>query len=123
MRPISLSLSLALLLGGCLSQPNDTASVPAARADVLKPGDSVIITVAGEDELSGLFIINSEGALQLQMLGKVPAAGLSPVALQERLRQSLAAGYLKNPQVVVARVAGPAPALPPPVLRQSEAGQ
>jgi protein involved in polysaccharide export with SLBB domain len=79
--------------------------------------------VAGEDELSGIFTINSEGVLQLQMLGKVLAAGLSPAALQERLRQSLAAGYLKNPQVVVARAAGPAPALPPPVLRQSEAGQ
>jgi polysaccharide export outer membrane protein len=123
MRPIPLFLSLALLLGGCLSQGDDTPSVPVAQAGVLKAGDSLRIAVAGEAELSGVFTVNGDGALEMELLGKVPAAGLSPSALQDRLSALLAAGYLKNPQVSVARAGGPAPPLPPPVLRRSEAGQ
>lgn len=60
-------------------------------------------------------MVNSDGNVRLALLGAVPAAGLSPAALQEKLRQLLAAGYLKNPQVLVERVA-----LPPPSLRPSQ---
>lgn len=113
MRPIF--LSLCLLLGGCLSGPE---AAPPAKADVLAPGDGLRITVAGEAELSGGFVVNSDGNVRLELLGPVPAAGLSPVALQDRLRQLLAAGYLKNPQVQVERVAAAAPP-PSPDLRPS----
>jgi len=111
MRPILLSLGLCLGLAGCLSAPETS---PATQADVLVPGDGLRITVAGEEELSGGFVVNSDGNVRLELLGAVPAAGLSPAALQERLRQLLAAGYLKNPQVLVERVA------PPPALRLSQ---
>jgi len=113
MRPILRSLCLCLALAGCLSQAPETS--PAAN--VLAPGDGLRITVAGEEELSGGFVVNSDGNVRLELLGAVPAAGLSPVALQEKLRQLLAAGYLKNPQVLVERVAvaAPPPDLRPPV--------
>lgn len=117
MRPVF--LSFCLLLGGCLSVPE---AAPPAKADVLAPGDGLRITVAGEEELSGGFVVNSDGNVRLELLGAVPAAGLSPAALQEKLRQLLAAGYLKNPQVQVERVAM-APAPPAPELRPSQAAQ
>ena len=115
MRPILLSLCGCLALAGCLSAPQTS---PVTQPDVLAPGDGLRITVAGEEELSGGFVVNSDGAVRLALLGAVPAAGLSPVALQEKLRQLLAAGYLKNPQVLVERVAPL-----PPVLRPSQPGQ
>jgi polysaccharide export outer membrane protein len=119
MRPICLvPLCLTLLLGGCLASGDDTPSAPA-QADVLKPGDTLRITVAGEEELSGGFAVNSDGSVRMELLGAVPAGGLSPAALQERLRQLLAAGYLKNPQVQVEKVAQAAP----PPLRSSQSGQ
>ena len=118
MRPILLSLCVCLALAGCLSSAPETS--PAANADVLAPGDGLRITVAGEEELSGGFVVNSDGNVRLELLGAVAAAGLSPVALQEKLRQLLAAGYLKNPQVLVERVAM---AAPPPDLRPSQASQ
>jgi polysaccharide export outer membrane protein len=93
------------------------ASRPAAQADMLKPGDALHITVAGEDELSGAFAVNSDGTIRMELLGSVQAAGLSPAALQEQLQQRLAAGYLKNPQVRVERSAKLAVA--PPILRPS----
>jgi protein involved in polysaccharide export with SLBB domain len=119
MRPILLSLGLCLALAGCLSAPETS---PATQADVLAPGDGLRITVAGEEELSGGFVVNSDGNVRLELLGAVPAAGLSPAALQEKLRQLLAAGYLKNPQVLVERVAAAAP-IPAPDLRPSQSGQ
>ena len=119
MRPICLVLlCLTFLLGGCLAPGRDAPSTPA-QADLLKPGDTLRITVAGEEELSGGFIVNSDGSVRLALLGAVPADGLSPAALQEKLRQLLAAGYLKNPQVQVEKVAQAAP----PPLRSSQSGQ
>lgn len=107
MRPICLSLCLCfclgLVLGGCLSGASDTPSV----ALVLKPGDALRITVAGEEELSGGFIVNSDGSVRLPLLGTVPAAGLSPATFQAKLQQLLGSGYLKNPQVAVERLATP----------------
>ena len=100
MRPIFLFLCLAL--GGCLGPAPETAPV---RADLLKPGDTLRITVTGEEELSGGFVVNSDGNVRMALLGTVPAAGLSPAAFQDRLRQLLAAGYLKAPEVAVERLA------------------
>lgn len=124
MRPVCRSvcqpvcLCLALLLGGCFWQSGDSQTVPPVQGDVVKPGDVLRITVVGEDELSGAFTVNSDGKVRMELLGAVPAAGFSPAALEDQLRQRLAAGYLKNPQVQVARMAQPRP--PPPVLRQSQ---
>jgi polysaccharide export outer membrane protein len=120
MRPICLFLCLcaALLLGGCLAPGGDAPSAPA-QADLLKPGDALRITVAGEEELSGGFIVNSDGSVRMELLGAVTAGGLSPAAFQEKLRQLLAAGYLKNPQVQVEKVAHAAP----PPLRASQSAQ
>ena len=101
MRPIF--LSLCLVLGGCLSAPDSPP--PVVPADVLKPGDALRIIVAGEEELSGGFMVNSDGNVRMALLGTVPAAGLSPPAFQDKLRQLLAAGYLKTPQVQVERLA------------------
>ena len=81
---------------------------------MLAPDDGLRITVAGERERSGGFVVNSDGNVRLELLGAVPAAGLSPAALKEKLRPLLAVGYLKNLQVLVERVA------PPPVLRPSQ---
>ncbi|MCP5412334.1 MAG: polysaccharide biosynthesis/export family protein [Alphaproteobacteria bacterium] len=78
----------------------------ATQADLLKPGDSVRIVVAGEQELSGIFPVAADGKVHLELLGDVPAAGLTADMLAVNLRQRLSAGYLRNPQVAVARAAG-----------------
>jgi polysaccharide export outer membrane protein len=117
-------LLLVLILGGCstwesISPWSSPKSAPAAApvSDyLLKPGDALQITVAGENELTGLYPVKSDGTVWVQMLGAVPAAGMVVPVFQESLRQRLAAGYLKSPQVQVMRVAAP----PPPALRPSQ---
>lgn len=116
-------LLLVLMLGGCstwesISPWSSPKPPPAAPVSdyLLKPGDALQITVAGENELSGLYPVKSDGTIWFQMVGAVPAAGLVVPVFQESLRQRLAAGYLKSPQVTVMRVAAP----PPPALRPSQ---
>lgn len=116
-------LLLVLMLGGCstwesISPWSSPKPPPAAPVSdyLLKPGDALQITVAGENELGGVYPVQSDGTVFFQMLGAVPAAGLVVPVFQESLRQRLAAGYLKSPQVTVMRVA----ALPPPSLRPSQ---
>jgi polysaccharide export outer membrane protein len=112
---------LALLLGGCLA-PGGDVPPPPVQEDVLKAGDRLSITVSGEEDLSGGFAVNSDGLVQLDLLGGVPAAGLSVAAFQEQVRQRLAAGYLIDPHVRVARLAQPPGPLPAalPALRPSQ---
>ncbi len=120
-----LSLLLALPgLSGCglLWDRAGQAAVPAAapRADLLAPGDLVRVTVAGEQELSGTFAVGQGGSVHLELVGDVRAAGLTPPMLADDLRRRLAAGYLKNPAVTVARAGPGAPAVsPPPPLQGS----
>ena len=117
-------LLLVLMVGGCSTwdsiSPWSAQKPPPAAAQVsdymLKPGDALQITVAGESELSGVYPVKSDGTVWFQMLGGVPASGLVVPVFQESLRQRLAAGYLKSPQVMVMRVAAP----PAPSLRPSQ---
>jgi protein involved in polysaccharide export with SLBB domain len=121
MRPVA--LLLVLILGGCStwesispwSPPKPAPAAPFADY-LLQPGDALQIAVAGESELSGVYPVQRDGTVFFQMLGAVPAAGLVVPVFQESLRQRLAAGYLKTPQVQVMRVAAP----PPPALRPSQ---
>jgi polysaccharide export outer membrane protein len=105
MRP--LCLILCLVLAGCSlfegPAPIPPPAPPAAVADALKPGEALRITVAGEDELSGIFAVNSDSTIRMELLGLVRVAGLNPAGLEVELRRRLAAGYLKNPQVWVER--------------------
>jgi polysaccharide biosynthesis/export protein len=121
MRPICLFFGAALALGGCSLMGAGTPQPPQVVADMLQPGDTLKITVAGEEEVSGVFPVNADSTVHLELVGAVPAGGLSVPAFETVLRQRLAAGYLKDPQVLVARVVADARApLPPPVLRQSQ---
>jgi hypothetical protein len=124
-----LCLFSALLLSGCQLLPGGPSSQQAATqpaaAGPLRPGEGVRIVVAGERELSGIFAVAANGTVHLELLGDVMAAGLTPGGLAAELRQRLAAGYLKRPEVTVVRAdapAQPAPVQPAPLPAQAAAG-
>jgi polysaccharide export outer membrane protein len=117
-KPIrSCALALLIALGGCsLWGGGEAPPPPPPRTDVLLPGDNVWIRVAGEESLSGLYPVRSDGTVWMDLLGALPAAGVALPVFQEQLRQRLAAGYLRQPVVDVTRVTGPAA----PSLRTSQ---
>jgi len=74
---------------------------PETQAYLLSPGDRVAITVFGQPELSGDFLIDGAGELLLALIGSVPAADASLGELQQRVTDRLADGYLRDPKVSV----------------------
>ena len=80
-----------------------TASRATAQADyTVSPQDVLTITVFGEAEFSGHYTIDQDGTFNYPQLGRIKAGGLTLRGLEDALKQQLADGYLKNPQVAVA---------------------
>ena len=86
------------------SPPTGSPAVPqgaTAERYVIGPQDTLSITVVGEDELSKKFQVDGDGTFTFPYLGRVQAAGLTPVALQDRITAGLKDGFIRNPQVRV----------------------
>ncbi len=65
----------------------------------LGSGDKVRITVFGEPELSGEFVVDGGGAISMPLIGEVNAAGLDIRQLQRRIETLFRNDYLKEPRV------------------------
>ena len=90
------------------SQPAGSSTVAStgsggASADLytLAPGDRLRITVFGEATLSGDFGVSDSGEVDLPLIGKVRAAGLTLSELQAAVTRSFANGYVNDPKVTV----------------------
>jgi polysaccharide export outer membrane protein len=63
--------------------------------------DELTVQVWGRPELSGKFMVDDAGALNLPLIERVQVAGQTLRQIEEALEKRLADGYLKNPQVTV----------------------
>lgn len=95
---------------GCASrtsQPEAPVIATAAKgADFSKiyrmgAGDKLRITVYGEDDLSGEYLVGSEGDVSLPLIGEVAAENNTLAEFQEAVAERLRAGYIKEPKVSV----------------------
>ena len=68
---------------------------------VLRPGDAVKIAVFRDPELTGEYLIDSRGQLQIPGLGVIQASGLDPDQLKTSIRQALIQLGTTNPQIAV----------------------
>jgi polysaccharide export outer membrane protein len=89
----------ASALGACA-----TESAPVVLATTeeyrLGPGDQVRVTVFNEAELTGQFVVGSQGSIAYPLVGNVQAAGLTVPEFTESLRQALSE-YVRQPSVSV----------------------
>jgi polysaccharide export outer membrane protein len=74
---------------------------PGLNEYALGARDVVLITVFGEDSLSGRFVITDDATLRMPELGTVQVGGLSKDGLAALLEERLRDGYLRRPQVTV----------------------
>ena len=80
---------------------------PVAHAEgsadgyLLGEGDTLTIQVFDENELSGPFIVGEDGSIDYPLLGRVDVEGHTVASLDEKLTTSLAARFLKDPQIQV----------------------
>jgi polysaccharide export outer membrane protein len=68
---------------------------------VLGSGDKLHLTVFGETDLSGDFVVDGSGFVRLPLIGQVRAIGYTQQQLEGVIGSALAQGYLKSPRVSV----------------------
>jgi polysaccharide biosynthesis/export protein len=80
-------------------------AAPAANDDqrlyIVGPNDVLTIGVYNQPPLSGKFVVEADGTFAYPLLGRVAAGGLSIRAVEDKVRQGLAGGFLRDPQVTV----------------------
>lgn len=101
----SLLRTLALGAGaGALAACGTTQSTPedvAERTEYrLGSGDELRVTVFGEAELTGQFLVGSQGTIAYPLVGDVRAAGLTVGEFTQSLQQALQA-FVRAPNVSV----------------------
>jgi polysaccharide export outer membrane protein len=79
------------------------ASALVVRADDYRigPRDVLEVVVVGESDLTGKYTVRTDGSFEFPLLGTVKVSGLTTADVEARLKQQLATGYLRNPQVSV----------------------
>jgi len=97
--PLVLSLLASVLL---LIATASAAEREAA--ETLSIGDKVTISVFGQTDLSGDFVLDGSGAVNMPLAGRIRIAGLSAPEAEARIRSALMDGYLRD-AVVSLRVA------------------
>ena len=100
-----LLLAIVLLLQACTDNPPVTYPTSAAVDDArltLGPGDKLeVIVYGGTRQTKSAYSVDDAGEIQVQFIGAVRAAGRTPNAVQEEIRQKLADGYINSPIVAV----------------------
>lgn len=77
-------------------------TVNAERAYVLGPGDTIKLTVYGEETLTGEYTLDQRSTVTIPLIGQVDAAGMTKQDLQSKIADLLVAGrYLQKPEVTV----------------------
>lgn len=70
------------------------AGVAGAETEpVLRPGDVLAMALPGEPALTGSFVVNRQGSLDLPEVGPVPVAGSTVAAAQAAVRERLTAVF------------------------------
>ena len=77
------------------------SSMSDIRTYKLAPGDRITVTVFGQPDLSGDFLIDGAGNIQMPLIGAVAVGQNTMDACQQRLAERLGDGLLNNPRVSV----------------------
>jgi polysaccharide export outer membrane protein len=73
-------------------------------AETLSIGDKVTISIFGQADLSGDFVLDGSGMVNMPLAGRIRVAGLTALEAEARIRSALMDGYLKD-AVVSLRIA------------------
>lgn len=88
---------IAAMLAGAGAQAQDGAP----ERYTLGSGDKIYITVFGQDDLSGEFVVNGSGQVSLPLIGDIAVARLSLAEAEAAVIGKLKPEYLRNPRVSI----------------------
>lgn len=92
-------LGVSACVGGIAAGPPEGEVV--AEEYRLGPGDQLRVTVYGENDLSGQYVVNSQGAVAFPLVGEVPAQGKTLTEFGAAITTALQGGYVRQPNVAV----------------------
>jgi polysaccharide export outer membrane protein len=95
----SLGSELPQAPGSALAGQADMAAPPDLMR--LQAGDTLRVTVFGEEKLSGDFQVDPSGYVSLPLAGTVLAAGHTKIELERSLTEKFKSKYLRDPKVTV----------------------
>lgn len=102
-RTFLLGIAAALPLGGCI-QPRSTGAIldPRARDSyTLSTGDKLRIIVFGQENLSNIYAVDSNGRITMPLIGAVTLGGMSTQQAAAAIEGKLRGGYIREPKVTV----------------------
>jgi protein involved in polysaccharide export with SLBB domain len=86
------------------SPPADTATradTSARPTGTLRSGDLLKIRVYRDSELSGQYLIDAQGNVQMPGVGVIRAAGLDPTQITERMIEAFRARGFRTPEIAI----------------------
>jgi polysaccharide export outer membrane protein len=89
---------LALALGNAAAQSDAPLKPPPPNYEI-GPYDVLLITVWGQEDISGKYTVEQDGSFTFPLLGRVSTRGLTLRAFELQLSRQLAEGLFKDPQV------------------------
>jgi protein involved in polysaccharide export with SLBB domain len=101
MRSICAASILSRAASGCVTPPPPSSPQQVAGIDRLRPGDTVTITVFGQEELTGDQVIDAHGEVSVLLAGRTKIAGMTPAEAEAKLTNSLGHGVIVNPSVSI----------------------
>lgn len=81
------------------SEPAEASAPPAGYR--LGPEDVFNVLVVGEPELTTVARVGRDGYIEIPLVGRIQAGGLTVEELTQRIEEALRAGYLANPDVQI----------------------
>jgi len=105
--PLRSTAELAVVQGSELPAPTLTDLAAPASPYVIGPFDKLEIEVYGAEDLSMEVQADASGQISYPLAGDVEAAGMTPAQLAQTIKSRLAAGFMRDPQVIVTRKDSP----------------
>lgn len=103
MRISYLTVLLSVLVLSCGDPPPSKypTQEPHTVDATFGPGDTFDVRVYRQDDMSGTYEVSGEGTISFPLIGMVKVEGKTPAEVERAIRDRLADGYLKEPNVSV----------------------
>lgn len=93
-------LGLGAGLAACSTIPSTPEAESLPEEYRLGPGDQLRVTVFNEEDLTGQYLVGSQGTIAYPLVGEVRAAGLTVMEFTQTLQTALQT-FVRNPNVSV----------------------
>ncbi len=92
---------ILLVLSGCAMNKVAAYKVQTPQEYTLDTGDTVRVTVYGDETLTNTYIITDKGTISFPLIGQVQVRGRTIVVAEKMITTLLADGYMISPKVSV----------------------